>query len=69
METKVKKMDKDSLLALSRLLGQGILAPSVPRELVCKELQSRGLAVPNGFEPLAVQEEEGDAFYGRQPSE
>ena len=67
MEVQVKRMGNDDLLASSRLLGQGFLAESGAK-IVCGELRSRGLAVPHGFELLAVKEGEGDESCGRPPS-
>ena len=67
METQVKGMGNDELLALSPLLGQGFLAEAVA-EIVGKELRSRGLAVPHGFKPSAVKQEECDDLSGRPPT-
>ena len=67
MEARVKRMDKDNLLALSPLLGKGFLAEAVA-DIVDREVRSRGLAVPSGFQSEAVQEEEGDESSGRPPS-
>ena len=67
MEARVKRMYNDHLLALSPLLGKGFLAEAVA-DIVDREVRSRGLAVPNGFQSEAAQEEEGDESSDRPPS-
>ena len=66
METQVKGMGNGELLALSPFLESGILAEAVA-EVVGRELRSRGLAVPHGFKPSAVKQEECDDLSGRPP--
>ena len=60
-------MDNDNLMALSRLMRQGFLG-EVGMTIVGGELRSRGLAVPHGFKPLAVKQEECDDLSGGPPS-
>ena len=67
MEARVQRMYNDNLLALSPLLGKGFLAEAVA-DIVDREVRSRGLAVPSGFQSEAAQEEEGDESSGRPPS-
>ena len=69
MEARVQRMYNDNLLALgeARVLGKCFLAEAV-EDIVDSEMRSRGLAVPSGFEPEAVQEEEGDESSDRPPS-
>ena len=65
---RVKKMDNDNILALSRMLQQGFLTTAAAKP-ICGELRRRGLAVPHGFEPLDVKEEgETDESSERPPS-
>ena len=67
MEAWVKRMYDDNRLALSPLLGKGFLAEAVA-DIVDREVRSRGLAAPIGFESEAVKEEEEDESPGRPPS-
>ena len=66
MEARVQRMNNDDLLALGQA-QKGFLAEAVA-DVVDKEMRKRGLAVPSGFEPEAVQEEEGDESSDRPPS-
>ena len=68
MEARVKEMDANNLLALSRFLREGWFAKS-GAQVLCEELRNRGLEVPIGFEPLPVKDEErSDESPGRPPS-
>ena len=67
MEARVQRMSNDDLLALGEARVKGSLAEAVA-DIVDKEMRKRGFAVPSGFEPEAVQEEEGDESSDRPPS-
>ena len=62
-------MDEDNLLTLERMrvFGDGVLKAAVA-EIVRKGCLSKGLAVPKGFKPETVQEDEGDESPDMPPS-
>ena len=66
MDARVQRMNNDDLLALSQA-QKGFLAEAVA-DIVDREVRSRGLAVPSGFQSEAAQEEEGDESSDRPPS-
>ena len=67
MEAGVKEMDNEKLRALSHIMGLSFFGKAVA-DIVGGELHSRGLAVPHGFKPSAVEKEKGDESPGRPPS-
>ena len=69
IETKVKEMSDDALLALSRALGRGVVGQEYA-ELVGKEMHNRNLVVSHGVGlSVPVKDDQDDeSSRGRPPS-
>ena len=69
VETKVKEMGDDALLALNRALGLGVVGQEYA-ELVGREMHNRNLVVSHGVGPsVPVKDDQGDeSSRGRPPS-
>ena len=67
VETKVKEMGDDALLALSPFLGLGVVGKECA-EIVGRELHSRNLAGSHGVGPsVPVKDDKGDESSGGRP--